>query len=129
MNSDTWQIIWIVTSVIVIPFVIQFGSAWWQIKAARELANPIAKQTPEPNAPVNQINNSAPLKFRWGLRVFFAVVQFIAGVILLEAAQSSEPLTRMSALLMISMAGIMVICIIIPIIMNVYYYLDSLENR
>ena len=109
---------------VIIPFVVQFGAAWWQIKVAREIANPTTNQPPEPTAPESQPKNNALLKFRWGLRVFFAVVQFIACLILLETAQNPEPVTRMSVLTMVSMAGIMVICIIIPQIIDIYYYLE-----
>jgi len=126
MNTEIWVAIIIAIVTIIAQFISQFGATWWQIKEARATAKPATNQ---PTEQINPATAVSPLWYRWQLRLFFIILNFVACYVLVETAQSSEPLTRSSATLIAAMVGVMVICFICPLLINVYYYFESLDNR
>lgn len=126
MDTEIWVAIIIAIVTIIAQFISQFGATWWQIRDARAKAKSATNQPTEQTKPVVA---TSPLWYRWQLRLFFIILNFVACYFLVEAAQSSEPLTRSSATLIAAMIGVMVICFICPLLINIYYYLETLENQ
>ena len=126
MSNEIWAAIIIAIVSIIAQFISQFGATWWQIKAARPDAKPATNQPAEQSKPVTA---TSPLLYRWQFRLFFIILNFVACYVLIEAAQSSEPLTRSSVALIAAMVGVMVICFICPLFLNINYYLETFDSR
>jgi hypothetical protein len=61
----------------------------------------------------------------WAMRAGIFIIQTIAIYVLVAQYRSSEPLTRPVAVLIASMAAVIVICFLVPLIIGVYRHIET----
>jgi hypothetical protein len=62
---------------------------------------------------------------KWVLRIAIFIIQTIAIYVLMSEYHSAEPLTRSSVVVIASMAGLVSICFMLPLIIGVYNYIEA----
>jgi hypothetical protein len=117
---------WIGIAAIVAGVLSQFGSALWQIKAAR-VAESSTKQSKQKSSQSHVGNRRS---YWWKRRVVIFVVNTIAVYFLVEQMRNPNALTRTSALIIAVAVGVICICFMLPFFIGIYEYIDvTLENR
>ena len=64
---------------------------------------------------------------KWLMRLVVFVIQTVAIYFVVLEYSNPEPATRQSIIFIASMIGVFVLCFIIPLILNVYDYIESLS--
>ena len=64
---------------------------------------------------------------KWSMRLVIFIVQTVAIHFVVLEYSNPEPATRQSTIFIASMIGVFVICFTVPLILNIYDYIESLS--
>ena len=65
---------------------------------------------------------------KWSMRLVIFIIQTVAIHFVVLEYLNPEPATRQSIIFIASMIGVFVLCFTIPLIMNIYDYIESLST-
>lgn len=126
--------LWVAIVIGLAQIVVQLASTRWQINVARTLVAPQTAKpegrgmTPPTSLKPNQrvtVEYEGPPVPRWVMRLSIFLVNTVAVYFLYTEYQSTAPVTRAGVVFIASMAGVVCVCFILPLIMAVYDYIIS----